>query len=59
MSDGLELQPPGTGPQPEAGGLGPVRIGGLDPTKVIVVGLLVLADLAVLAALVVLAIWIL
>ncbi len=43
----------------ETGGLDPVRIGGLDPTKVIVIGLIVVADLAVLAAVVAAAVWIL
>jgi hypothetical protein len=43
----------------ETGGLGPARLGGLDPTKVVVITLIVLADLAVLAALVAVAVWIL
>jgi hypothetical protein len=43
----------------ETQGLGPFRAGGLDSTKVIVLGLIVIADLAVLAAIVVLVVWIL
>jgi hypothetical protein len=43
----------------ETGGLGPMRVGGLDPTKVVVIALIVLADLAVLAAIVAVLVWIL
>jgi hypothetical protein len=43
----------------KTGGLGPVRIGGLDPTKVIVLALIVVADLMILAAIVAIVIWIL
>ncbi len=43
----------------ETGGLGPVRMGGLDPTKIVVLALIVLADLAVLGAIVAVLVWIL
>ena len=43
----------------ETGGLGPVRFGRLDSTEALVLALIVLADLAVLAAVVALVVWIL